>query len=906
MRDFDAYVRQRLPLRGVPTDRYEEIVDELASELEARYTARVQHGATDEEAWREVLAQVPSWPTLADDLRSAGSRMRAHRIRVPAVLDPERWLQDCRHGLRALRQARGYAITSVMTLTICLGGLAAVSAGVNTLLFNPLRTPEPERVLLMANQYPRVETRRASRSATPDYEDRLRYVTAFEEQALYNFYAATITVGGLPTRVRGMVATPSLFRLLRVTPAHGRIFTDDEGSVGNDTRVILTDGLWRELFGADPSAIGRTLALSGREFTIIGVLPRDFSFGDPGARFWVPLALTEAQRSDEARHRNGWFSVGRLKPGATIAQVQAQLERLDAANRERLSPELKAMLDNIGFFTGVEPLRDELIRDVRRPLLVLWVAAFSVLVIGIANLANIAMARSRTRLNELGTRLAIGGAKADVVRQLLVEGLLIGLAGAAGALPLGAWILSLLRTRALGWSQLHLDPAVVATTVGLAVLAGMLIGLVSATPLFTMRIGMMLREGSRTGTAARTARTTRHIVVVGQMGGSFILIMGAALLWMSLRNVLAVDPGFRTANVLTAMISVPTRYDADDARAFVNRSLEAFRRVPGVAAAGGTTVVPLTGAGDTGPIIAEGYVSRPGETTVGALRSYVTPGYFEAIGTPLVRGRYFNDRDDRPDARTVVIDERLARRFWPSGDAIGKRLFAPSTARQFVIDETTPWMTVIGVVRAARLSGSLSDEGPSGTNGTYYVPFATTANRNLGYVIRTEAEPVDVVNEVRAVAARIDPEVPLSDVRTMSERTGLAVLPRTNAMQLAMLLAVVAVFLSAIGLYGTLSYLVAQRRREIGVRLAVGSTPGAIVKLVFREGFLLAIAGMLVGAAASFLLGRVIGSQLYGVGASDPRVLLLTIGTLSAVAALACIIPARRAASVDVIRVLSA
>jgi predicted permease len=845
---------------------------------------------------------------MRDKPRSAGGRLPGHRQRVPSILDPERWLQDGRHGLRALRQARGYTITSVLTLVICLGGLAAVSAGVNTLLFNPLQTPQPERVVLMANQYPRVEAQRGTRSATPDYDDRLRHVTALDEQALYNFYAATITVGGLPTLTRGMVATPSLFRLLRVTPALGRIFTEEEGSTGNDTRVILTDGLWRELFGADPAVIGRTLSLSGRDFTIVGILPRDFSFVDPGARFWVPLALTDAQRSDEARHRNGWFSVGRLKPGATVAQVQAQLAGLDAANKELGPPEAQALLDNIGFFTGVEPLRDALVRDVRRPLLLLWGAAFGVLIIGVANLANIAMARSRARLNELGTRLAIGGAKVDVARQLLVEGLLIGLAGAAGALPLGAWILSLLRTRALGWSRLHLDPTVTGITVGLAVLAGMLIGLVSATPLFTMRIGTMLHEGARGGTAARAARTARHIVVVGQMAGCFILIMGAALLWVSLRNLLAVDPGFRTADVLTAMVSVPSpRYRAaDEVRGFVNRSLESFRRLPGVSAAGGTTVVPLSGAMESGVIVAERYVSRPGEPSVGAIRSYATPGYFEAIGTPLVRGRYFDDRDDRPEARTVVIDERLARRFWPDGDAIGQRLFHPSRAGEFAIDATTPWMTVIGVVRSARLSGSLGDDGPSGTSGTYYLPYATAAVRNLGFVIRMKAEAIDAVNEVRAALARIDPEIPLSDVRTMSERTDQSLLARTNAMQLAMLLAAVAVFLSAIGLYGTLSYLVAQRRREIGVRLAVGSSPRAIVTLIFREGFLLAFAGMVIGAVASVLAGRLLGSQLYGITASDPLVMLLTIVTLSAVAALACLIPARRAASVDVIRALSA
>jgi putative ABC transport system permease protein len=909
MRDFVMHVRHHLSRREVPDDRYEEVVDELASELEARYTALVQRGSTDEEAWREVLAQVPSWPELAHDLAAAGkpSGMPERPLWVRASLAAERWLRELKLGQRALRKDRGYTATSLVTLAICLAGHAAIWAGVNALLFHPLRVPEPERVLLMANQYPRVEVRRATRSATPDYDDRLRHVTAFDEQAFYNYYAATIETGGLATRMRGMVATPSLFRLLRVNPAHGRIFTDDEGSLGNEARIILTDGLWRELFGADPTIIGRTLLLTGREFTIIGILPRHFSFGDPAARFWVPLALTDRQRSDEARHSNGWMSIGRLKTGATVEQVRDQLKVLDAANAERMPAQLKALLENTGFYTGVEPLRDALVRDVRGPLYLLWGAALGVLVIGVANLANIAVARSRSRLNELGTRLAIGAGRFDVVRQLLVEGLLIGLGGAAGGLALGAWILSVLRIRELSWSQLHIDAAVVGITLGLAALAGILIGLVSASPLYTMRIGTMLHEGTRSGTPARAARATRRALVVAQMACSFMLVMGASLLWVSLRNLLAVDPGFRTENVITGVISLPSpRYAADDAaRAFVNRSLESIRQLPGVAAAGATTVVPLAGSTQTGVIIAEGYARQPGEPAVSGIRSFVTPGYFEAVGTSLVRGRYFDERDNLPGSTAIVIDERLARRFWSNGDAIGQRMFWPSNPRQFTIDANTRWLTVIGTVRTAQLSGPTPDDSPSGTSGTYYLPYAMTAPRNIGYVIRTKGEPADIVRDVRSALAEIDREIPLFDIRTMSERTGLALMPRTNAMHLAMLFAVVAVFLSAVGLYGTLAYLVTQRRREIGVRLAVGSTPRAIVELVFREGLLLAISGVLLGAVASVAIRRLVASQLYGIEPSDPWVILLTTVTLSAVAALACVIPARRAASVDVMRILS-
>jgi predicted permease len=911
MRDFVAHVRRHLSRRDVAGNRYDEVVDELASELEARYVALVQRGSTDEEAWKDVLAQVPSWPVLARDLTAAGtgSGTAERRSSLRAAVAAERWLRDLTLGLRVLRKDRGFTVTAIATLAVCLGGHAAIMAGVNAVLFHPLRAPEPDRVLLMANQYPLAEARRGIRSSPPDYEDRLRHVTVFEEQAFYNFHAATIETGDIATRMAGMVGTPSLFRLLRVNPALGRIFTEDEGTPGHDARIILTDGLWRELFGADPTAIGRTLRVTGREFTIVGILPRDFSFGDPNARFWVPLALTARQRSDEARHGNGWFSIGRLKPGATIEQVRDQLKALDAVNFERTPPQLKLILTNTGFYTGVEPLQDVLVQGVRGPLYLLWGAALAVLVIGVGNLCNVALARSRARLNELGIRLAIGAGRFDVVRQMLVEGVLIALSGAAGGLALAAWVLSALRLRELTAAQLQVDAVVAGITLGLAVLAGVLIGLVSASPLYTMRLGTMLHQGSRSSTQGRALRATRRSLVVAQMACSFLLLMGAALLWASLRNVLAVDPGFRTENVITAAISLPgARFAADDAaRAFLNRSLTSIRQLPGVAAAGATTVLPFGGNYNAGIILAEGHVPKAGEPVVTGVRSFVTPGYFEAVGTPLVRGRYFDERDAQLPATSIVIDERLAQRFWPDGEAIGRRMFWPTGPKQLLtMDANTRWLTVVGVVRNARLIGPMAEEGPSGTSGTYYLPYAMTAPRDVGYVIRTERELTGIVRDMRSALAQVDREVPLFDIRTLTERTELALMSRTNTMRLGTLFAAVAVFLSAIGLYGVLAYLVTQRTREIGVRLAVGSSPRGIVGLVLREGLSMAIAGVAVGAVGCLAFGRLFASHLYGIAPWDPWVMLLTTAALSAVAALACIIPARRAARVDVMRILSA
>jgi predicted permease len=618
--------------------------------------------------------------------------------------------------------------------------------------------------------------------------------------------------------------------------------------------------------------------------------------------------LTATQRSDEARHRNGWFSIGRLRPGATIEQVRDQLKAMDAANFERTPPRLQALLTKTGFYTSAEPLQNALVRDVRGPLYLLWAAAFAVLVIGVANLATIVLARSRARLGDLGTRLALGASRFDIVRQLLVEAILVAAAGAAGGLALTTWMLFALQ-RMQPETILHVDAATVGITLSLAVLVAALMGLVSASPLLTMRLGTMMHEAHRGGTRGRAVRAMWRALVVAQMTCSFVLLLGSVLLYVSLRNALAVDPGFRTDNVITGFMSLSgPRYASDDAaREFLHRALESIRELPGVAAAGATTIMPMSGNAQTGVVIADGYVPAPGESPVAAVRSLVTPGYFEAVGTPLVRGRYFDTRDEYPTSRNIVIDERLARRFWRDGMAVGRRIFCPITSSELAMTgASTPWVTVIGVVRRARLTGPMAEEGPSGTSGTYYLPYAVTAPRDIGYVIRTEGEPTGIVREVRSALARIDSELPLFDIRTLSERTELALSSRKNTMHLAILFAGVGVFLSALGLYGMLAYLVTQRTREIGVRLAVGSTPQAIVGLLVREGLWLALAGVGIGAAGSLTFGRLLASYLYGVAPSDPPVILLTTTTLAAVATLACIVPARRAARIDVMRILSA
>ena len=908
MRDFIAHVRAHLPRASVPDERYEKVVEELADELESLYVASMERGATDAEAWQIVLAQVPSWPALADGLTATTPAPRQARPRFISLgpLRSERWRQDIKLGLRTFRKDWGYTTTAVVTLAICLAGNAAILPTVNSLLLHPLQVPEPGRVVLMANQYPLVEKRLGMVSATPDYEDRLRSVTALEEQAMYNYAVETIDSGGLPTRTVGLIATPSLLRVLRVTPALGRAFVDNEGTPGNDRRVILSDGLWREISGGDPAFVGKTLRLTGRDFTVVGVFPPGFSFAGPEIRFWIPLALDARQRSDERRHGNGWFSVGRLKPDASIAQVQEQLRALDAANLNRF-PQMKPLLVGTGFYTSVAPLGDVLIRNVKTPLTLVWGAALAVLFVGVINLGHLALARSRIRLHELGTRLAIGARTSDIVRQLLVEGWIIAAAGTGLALIAGRWLARLVSaTRPAGLavpSASALDADAILAVVVLGILVGALIGIISALPLFTTRLGAMLKEATRSELRGRASGTARRTLIVAQMACSFVLLVGAVVLWMSVRTLLASDLGVRIDNVVTGSISLPrqTYSSDDDARTFVNRSLEAIRRLPGVAAAGASTIMPISNNFSSGPINAEGYIPKRGEPPVGALRANVTPGYFEAVGTRILRGRSFDERDNDAGSRTIVLDEQLARRFWGDADPIGRRVYRPENPAEMLAPApTTRWLTVVGVAAHARLRGPEGDDDipPS------YVAYAIIAPRDFGFLVRTSIDPAAIAAQMRSAVASIDREIPLSDIRTLTERTDLAIATRRTTMQLATSFALVAVLLSAVGLYGVLTYVVTRRTHEIGVRLAIGSTPRGIVGLVLREGLGLAVGGVAVGAIAVVSLRRLLASYVDGVSAADPQIMTIVAIGLASIALVACVYPARRATRVDAIQVL--
>ncbi len=817
-------------------------------------------------------------------------------------------LRDIGFAVKLLLKDRGFTITTILTLSVCIGANASIFTIVNAVLLRPLPVPESGRIMVMSNQYPNAGVGRGSYSGVPDYYDRLRDVSVYEEQALFNNASHTIEINGMPERVRGMNATPSLFRLLRVSPLIGRSFNDEEGEPGRNQKVMLSHGLWQELYGGDPGAIGRELRLSGRPFTIIGVMPRNFLFVIPDARFWIPFAFSARQKSDDSRHSNSFLNIGRLKPGSTLQQAQAQIDALNAANLERL-PKFKQLLLNAGFHTIVEPLQEMLVRPVKGTLCLLWGGAAFVLLIGAVNIANLVLARSSLRSRELVTRMALGASRLRVARQLVTESVIVTVAGGVAGIGLGAGILRALVAIGLNEipraGEVHIDAAVVVFTLALSVLVGVLIGIVPIGTVMKADLHRVLREEGRGGTGGRAARAVRRALVVAQVAFAFVLLIGAGLLFASFQRLLSVDPGFRSEGVITASTNIPaSRYaDDKDVRSFMARAIVAVRSVPGVMAAGATTTIPFGGSYNDSVILAEGYQMQPGESLVSPRQSTVTPGYFEAMNIALIRGRYFEDRDANGAQPAVIVDERLAKKFWPDQDPIGRRMYLPDNPEDLLrVNEKTRWLHVVGVVHEVRLE----DLDGSGNNaGAYYFAWDQAPRRGGTFAIKTNGDTAAVLKAVRAEIAKIDPELPLYEVGTMDERTNSSLLPRRASMMLALAFGGVALFLSAIGIYGVLAYIVAQRTREIGIRMALGGGAGEIFRLVLREGMWLVAAGFVIGVAGTVSLRHAVESQIYGVRPMEPVVMGSVALVLGAVGVAACVLPARRATRVDPVSILN-
>jgi predicted permease len=814
---------------------------------------------------------------------------------------------DIRVGARLLWKDKAFSLATVLTLTLCIGANAALFSVVHSVLLRPLPVPEADRLVLLYNSYPRAGADRGS-AGVPDYFDRVRGVSALESLCLFNVRNRSTGEAGRPERVLAMGVTPSFFRVARVKPELGRTFTKDEGEVGHADKVVLSHPYWQERFGGDPHVIGRQIRLDGRPYTVVGVMPRSFSFMEDAVRLWTPLAFTPEQKSDESRHNNSWTSIGRLRPGATIAQAGAQVDAINAADMERF-PALKPLLVNAGFHTVVVPLQPDLVREVKGTLYLLWGGTLFVLLIGCVNVINLALVRSRVRLRDLATRLALGAGRWRIARQLFVESLLVTLLAGVLGLVLGWGAVRLLGTLNLEQlpraGEIRLDLVAVLFTLGLATALGIAIGLFPLVSVLNVNLSSVFHEGGRTGSGGRGARFVRRVLVVTQVAVAFVLLLGAGLLVASFQRILSVDPGFDPRHVLTASVSLPgSRYPGDkELRAFADETLRRLRALPGVAAAGATSSIPFGGNHSDSVIFAEGYQMQPGESIISPTRVEASPGYFETLRIPLKRGRYFDARDGKDGHHVVIVDERLARRFWPGRDPVGRRMFRPNSSADLLTPtEKTDWLTVVGVVGDVKQEDLATSKAPVGT---YYFPIEQETIRATTFAIRTQGDPDAIASRVRKEVAAVDPELPVFSMKTMQVLTDESLVTRRWPMLLSMGFGLIALALSAVGIYGVLAYLVTQRTKEIGIRMALGGTPRSIFDLVLREGVLLLAAGFLAGGVGAFALHKTIEGQLFGVQPTDPRVLAIVALVLAAVALAACAMPARRATRVDPVLALN-
>jgi putative ABC transport system permease protein len=791
-------------------------------------------------------------------------------------------LQDIGYGLRVLRKRPGPTLAVVLCLAIGIGANTAIFSVVDAVLLRPLPYPEPDRLVVVRDVYRAAGEESETPASAPNFVAWREHNRVFSDLAAINHRNYTLTgEEGDAEYVRGARVSWSLFPMLGVQPQIGRLFTADEDRPEAPFMALLSDGLWHRRFGADPGVLGKTLTVNDTPFVVVGVLPPGFQFPD-GVDIWAPVRLDMANLPS-------WHDldvVARLKPGVSLEQAQADLGRI----AERLARELPD--SNAGWGVKVLSLRQVLEGDVRPALLVLLGAVAFVLAIACANVANLELARITERDRELAVRVALGAGQGRIVRQLLVESVLLSLLGGAAGLLLASAslrpLVALSPVEVAVFRNVSINGRVLAFTLVVAVLTGLLFGLVPALKTSRPEIHSLLKEGAR-GSTGIGGRRFRSTLVMIETGLALVLLVGAGLMLRSFWHLGEVDPGFDPDGLLTVRVNLPgSSYPEPEQRAtFYRKVVERIAVFPGVQGTAVTTTLPLARENITDEFTVEGRPTPPGEIAMTNSRM-VSPDYFRVLGIPLRAGRLFTMADDASAAGVVIVSESMARRYWPDQDPVGRKVKRGNLASE------RPWLTVVGVVGDVKDTGLDLDSGP-----TWYMPFAQNPWNGANLVVRTDREPLSLAPAVRQAVQTVDPNQAIYDVATMEQLiAGTIARPRFSAV-LLLVFAATALLLAMVGLYAVLSYSVRQRRHEIGVRMALGARPSDVLRMVLRQGLTLAVAGIALGLAAALLLTRLLRAQLFEVSPTDPwTYAALSLG-LAAVALAANFLPARKATRVD-------
>jgi predicted permease len=805
-------------------------------------------------------------------------------------------MRPLRLALRSLLNHPQFTAATVATLAVCLGANLALFAVVDAVLLRPLPYREPDRLVTIYHSYPRTAIGRDEASLTTYFERRGR-LPAF---AALGAIDRTTTVLGEPGETAivslGRV-TPEFFSLLGVDLALGRSFREGELTYQTDQVVVLGHELWRERFGGDPGVLGRTVRIDGLPRVVVGVLPPGFHFLSFAAPVYMPLSSEESERNVAARHSNRVTQVARLAPGASLAEAQAQVDALDAARAGEF-PQPEVVRES-GYHAVVAPLHGDHVAAVRPALRLLQGGALLLLVIGAVNLLNLFLVRSTSRAHETAVRRALGAGRAQLVQDALAESFVVSACG--GLLGLGVAASGLRLLAALGADRLPLGARVALDgRVALAGLCGSLLaGLVLAAPAIVhglARDGAALHVG-RGSTPGRSAHRLRAGFIVAQVALAFVLLTFGGLLALSLERAMAVSPGFRAENVVTGRFNLPWSgyHDLRSFEVFFGRLRERTSRLPEVVASGAVSNVPLGGGGVSGGITVAGRERAPGEAIVAHEQLGVAGDYFAAMGIPLLSGRFLDASDEPQDRRHCVVDESVARRYWPGGDAVGQRFHRGVEVRPG--DE--PY-TVVGVVGSVKHASLTEDDRP----GAIYLPFTHTFARHYYLAARTRVAPEAAAPLLARALREIDPELPLSDVRSMEARIANSLAERRSPALLTALFGAAALALSCIGLYGVLAYSVAQRAREFAIRMALGARRAAVLRSVMGAGARLVGAGLAIGLAVALAFSGKLSSHLFAVGPRDPWAFGAVALVFASLAAVACAVPARRATRVDPMDVL--
>ncbi|MCW5981447.1 MAG: ABC transporter permease [Bryobacteraceae bacterium] len=808
------------------------------------------------------------------------------------------FVQDLRYGLRTLARNPGFTAVAVLALALGIGANTAIFSVVNGVLLRPLPYRQPDRLMRLSETSPDFATMAV---AYPNFVDWNGQTRTFSGLAAFRWEDYDVTGEGRPEHLSGKMVSADFFRVLGINPALGRDFDPAADRLGSAPVAIIGGGLWQRRFGSSPAAVGSQLILNGQSFSIVGVAPPDFQF-EGRADLYTLLEQWDDILARSREMHPGLYVVGRLKPGVTKAQAQAEMDAI-AGRLAEAYPK-----SNSRHGVKIAPLTDATVGNVRPILLVLLGAVGFVLLIACANVANLLLARFTGRQKEIAIRAAIGAGRGRLVRQLLTESVALALAGGAAGLAVAHWGTRAAVAAVPGglprMENIGVDGWVLAFALGVSLLTGLVFGLAPALHVSMTDLHETLQEGSRGSSAGR--RRLRNLLVVSEVAAALVLLSGAGLMLRTMQSLGGVDPGFNPSNVLTFSVGLsPANVSSGD------RILQTFQQMvervesaPGVKRAAVSSLIPLSGNDSEIPFYVHG---RPRPASQGdmswALLYVTSPGYLEAMRIPLLRGRYIEDRDMSRGTHIAIIDEVMARTFFPNEDALGKSIVIADLSGALGPEVSTP-MEIVGIVGHVNHWG-LDNDGAAPVRSELYLPlsqvpepFMKGVAGSSAFVVRTGADPLATLPAVRAAVLEAGHDQPVYGVRTMDQIVSASFADRRFCMLLLGIFAALALLLAAVGIYGVISYTVAQRTREIGIRMALGARQADVLRVVVGQGMLPVLAGLALGLAASFGLTRLMTGMLYGVSAGDPATLIGVALTLTAVALVAILVPARRAARV--------